>query len=58
MDLTRMMLQIRARPLKFPHGQKRDAPLLPCYFNAGEISLAAVSPDPVSTDVKVTAADL
>src|SRR6266851_9370183 len=25
---------------------------LPCHFNAGEISLAVVSPDPVSPDVK------
>lgn len=24
MDLTRMMLQICARPMKFPNGQKRD----------------------------------
>ena len=31
---------------------------LPCYFNAGENSPVAVSPDPVSTDVLVAAADL
>jgi hypothetical protein len=31
---------------------------LPCYFNAGENSPVAVSPDPVSPDVLVAAADL
>ena len=36
----------------------RDKKKLPCYFNAGENSPVAVSPDPVSTDVLVAAADL
>jgi hypothetical protein len=37
-------------------GQEKNK--LPCYFNAGENSPVAVSPDPVSTDVLVAAADL